>query len=78
MNENEARLLALAEARREDAERLRERLKTRNEQLERVCRRTNELADRHEALVAAHAVEAEATEALLGAAMDAALERNRS
>lgn len=78
MNQSETRLLALAEARREETEQLRERLKTCSEQLESVRRQANELADRHEALIAAHAVEAEASEALLGAAIDAALQRNRS
>jgi hypothetical protein len=77
MNEREIQLSALAEARGE-AERLRELLKIRGEQLERVCLKANELADRHEAVIATHAVEAEAAEAMLGAAMDAALQGDRS
>lgn len=78
MNESEARLTSLAGARLQLAERLREQLGNRNEQLEDARRKIRELADRNDALIAAHAVEAEASEALLGAAMDAALQRGRT
>lgn len=75
VTEPERQLLILVRRLREDAERTHERLKTRDERFKQVCRALNELEDRHEALVEAHAAERAAADVLLGAAMDELLER---